>query len=240
MGKHKIEKKIKREIEQEVENIIQTSEHHRTALILALVGGFLDAYSYICRDQVFANAETGNIVLMGVELAQRNFGGAVHYALPIIAFAVGVYICEMIRDRYGEVRMVHWRQRIIILEIISIFIVGFLPLETRWNHGANILISFVCALQVEAFRKVRGANFASTMCTGNLRSATERLFKYRKSGDKKLIAESRRYYLIIGAFIVGASIGGVLTMIIGGKAVFVAVIGLLAVLLMMNNEFAKL
>ena len=219
--------------------IIQMSEHHVTAVILALVGGFLDAYSYICRGQVFANAETGNIVLMGVELAQRNFSGAIHYALPIIAFAIGVYICEMIRDRYGDERMVHWRQRIVILEIASVVLVGFLPLEAKWNHGANILISFVCALQVEAFRKVHGVNFASTMCTGNLRSATERIFKYRKTGDKKMITESRRYYVIIGAFVVGASIGGVLTMAIGGKAVFASVIGLVAVLLMMNKEFAR-
>lgn len=222
------------------ENIIQTSEHHRTALILAVVGGFLDAYSYLCRDQVFANAETGNIVLMGVELAQRNFSGVIHYALPILAFASGVYICEMIRDRYGEGRMVHWRQRIIILEILTVIIVAFLPLESKWNHCANILISFVCALQVEAFRKVRGVSFASTMCTGNLRSATERLFKYRKTGDSKIIAESKRYYLIIGAFIVGASVGGIMTMAIGGKAVCVAVIGLITVLLMMNKEFARL
>lgn len=220
--------------------IIQTSEHHITALILALVGGFLDAYSYICRDQVFANAETGNIVLMGVELAQRNFLGAFHYFLPIAAFAVGVYICEMVRDRYGDGRLVHWRQRIIILEIVSVVIVGFLPLEHSWNHAANILISFVCALQVEAFRKVRGANFASTMCTGNLRSATERIFKFRKTGDKKMIAESKRYYMIIGAFVIGASIGGVMTMTIGGKAVFASIVGLVAVLLMMNKEFAKL
>ena len=219
--------------------IIQMSEHHVTAVILALVGGFLDAYSYICRGQVFANAETGNIVLMGVELAQMNFSGAIHYALPIIAFAIGVYICEMIRDRYGEERMVHWRQRIVILEIASVVLVGFLPLEAKWNHGANILISFVCALQVEAFRKVHGVNFASTMCTGNLRSATERIFKYRKTGDMKMITESRRYYVIIGAFVVGASIGGVLTMAIGAKAAFVSVVGLVAVLLMMNKEFAR-
>ena len=226
--------------EQRIDEIVQTSEHHVTALILALVGGFLDAYSYICRDQVFANAETGNIVLMGVELAQRNFMGAFHYALPIGAFAVGVYICEMIRGRYGERRLIHWRQRIILLEILSVVVVGFLPLEHSWNHAANILISFVCALQVEAFRKVRGANFASTMCTGNLRSATERVFKYRRTGDKKLIAESKRYYLIIGAFVVGASIGGILTMAIGGKAVMVSIVGLVAVLLMMNKEFARL
>lgn len=33
-------------------------------LLLAFSGGFQDAYTYIVRDNVFANAQTGNIVLM--------------------------------------------------------------------------------------------------------------------------------------------------------------------------------
>lgn len=45
------------------------SESFRLAAVLALVGGFLDAYTYICRGQVFSNAQTGNIVLVGLALA---------------------------------------------------------------------------------------------------------------------------------------------------------------------------
>ena len=34
------------------------SETIRLGMILAVTGGFMDAYSYIERDQVFANAQT--------------------------------------------------------------------------------------------------------------------------------------------------------------------------------------
>ena len=37
--------------------------------ILAMSGGFMDAYSYMCRGEVFANAQTGNILLMAVNQA---------------------------------------------------------------------------------------------------------------------------------------------------------------------------
>src|SRR5580658_6145873 len=37
-----------------------------TGLLLAGVGGFLDAYTFVGRGGVFANAQTGNIVLLGV------------------------------------------------------------------------------------------------------------------------------------------------------------------------------
>jgi uncharacterized protein DUF1275 len=38
-----------------------------TGLLLAGAGGFLDAYTFVGRGGVFANAQTGNIVLLGVE-----------------------------------------------------------------------------------------------------------------------------------------------------------------------------
>ena len=39
------------------------SETIRLGSLLAISGGFMDAYSYIYRDHVFANAQTGNILL---------------------------------------------------------------------------------------------------------------------------------------------------------------------------------
>ena len=45
---------------------IQTSETLKLGILLALSGGFMDAYSYICRGGVFANAQTGNMLLLGV------------------------------------------------------------------------------------------------------------------------------------------------------------------------------
>lgn len=45
-----------------MEKNYQMSESFLLASLLAIVGGFLDAYSYVCRDHVFANAQTGNIV----------------------------------------------------------------------------------------------------------------------------------------------------------------------------------
>ena len=46
---------------------------HETLYIgacLTFVGGFLDAYTYILRGGVFANAQTGNLVLFGVNITQ--------------------------------------------------------------------------------------------------------------------------------------------------------------------------
>ena len=42
----------------------QMSEAFLTAALLSVSGGLQDAYTYIARGQVFANAQTGNIVLL--------------------------------------------------------------------------------------------------------------------------------------------------------------------------------
>ena len=49
------------------------SESLLLGALLAVAGGFFDAYTYLCRGGVFANAQTGNIVLFGLELAQREW-----------------------------------------------------------------------------------------------------------------------------------------------------------------------
>ena len=54
----------------------QMSETIKLGILLALSGGFMDAYSYIQRDQVFANAQTGNMLLFGVNLSAGNLRGA--------------------------------------------------------------------------------------------------------------------------------------------------------------------
>ena len=41
-------------------------------VLLAIVGGFLDAYTFISRDGVFANAQTGNMVLLAVKAANKE------------------------------------------------------------------------------------------------------------------------------------------------------------------------
>lgn len=45
------------------------SEALPTGIFLTLSGGFQDAYTYFCRGKVFANAQTGNIIMMGHNLA---------------------------------------------------------------------------------------------------------------------------------------------------------------------------
>ncbi|MGN8895614.1 YoaK family protein [Flavonifractor sp. HCP28S3_F3] len=184
----------------------QASESFRLGALLAAAGGILDAYTYLVRGGVFANAQTGNIVLLGVRLIQGQWLLALHYLIPILAFAVGVVVAELIRYRFRQSNSVHWRQVTVGLELILLAAVAFLP--SSLDNLANVAVSFVCAVQVESFRKVNGNAFATTMCTGNLRSGTERLYLYLKTGERDHWSRAIQYYGIILCFIGGAALGG--------------------------------
>ena len=51
----------------------KASESYIVGILLAIAGGYLDVYTYICRGGVFANAQTGNIVLLGINVADQNW-----------------------------------------------------------------------------------------------------------------------------------------------------------------------
>ena len=70
--------------------------------------------------------------------------------------------------------------------------------------AANMLVSFVCAMQVQTFRKVRGHAYASTMCIGNLRSGTEALCEYFHDKNPAVLRRALTYFGVIGIFALGA------------------------------------
>lgn len=214
----------------------QMSDSYGLGVLLALTGGYLDAYTYLLRGGVFANAQTGNIVLFGVSLARQDWSRAGYYMVPILTFAAGVLVTELIRARYQYASTLHWRQIILCVEILVLVGVALLPLG-RMDVLANVLVSFVCALQVQSFRKVDGNSMATTMCTGNLRSGTELFCRYWRTGERPLLRRAGEYYGIILAFVVGAAVGALLSM--GGNGhVVLAPAALLAVafLLMFREE----
>ena len=203
----------------------QMSESFRLGAVLALTGGFLDAYTYLIRGGVFANAQTGNIVLLGVRLMEGDWGGAGHYLVPILAFAAGVLAAELIRGRFRGAQALHWRQVTVAAELLLLAAVACLP--AALDNAANVLVAFVCAVQVESFRKVNGNAFATTMCTGNLRSGTEHLFRHLTVPESQSAPKARLYYCLILSFVTGAILSGLCSPLMKGRAVLLACVPLL-------------
>jgi uncharacterized membrane protein YoaK (UPF0700 family) len=208
-------------------------------MLLAGVGGFLDAYTYVGYHGVFANAQTGNVVLLGVDAQAGHWQDALLHVPPIVAFVLGVALAHgLARPKVREIvrRPTRW---VLITEIVVLAIVGALPsgIPRGIVPGA---ISFVSAAQVATFRSLEGIGYTSTITTGNLRDLTANFLKWRAGHD--LVARHRTTVLasIIAAFAVGAGIGGLCTRLIEHRAAWVAAAVLAGVLIAIVAETRRL
>lgn len=210
----------------------QMSETFLIGSMLAVVGGFLDAYTYISRGGVFANAQTGNIVLLGMNIAAGAWEKVVYYVVPIVSFAIGIMVAEGIKSYFKRHPAIHWRQIVLLIELFVLLAVAFIP-QGALNLAANTAVSFICSLQVQSFRKVNGHAFATTMCTGNLRSGMELLFHFFITRDRSFLRHSFQYFGIILFFLLGAVIGFYMTEQFGIRSIFFCCVLLFLVFLIL-------
>ena len=104
----------------------QMSEAFRTVMFLSASGGLQDAYTYIGRGKVFANAQTGNIVLMSQSLFDGNLSRFAHYFIPVLSFALGAGIGTQCVGIFGE-RTIWLSCALLLVSLCFMFIKEDLP-----------------------------------------------------------------------------------------------------------------
>ena len=189
---------------------VQISESIELGILLALSGGFMDAYSYIGRGEVFANAQTGNMLLLGVHLSEGNIPAAIRYLCPVLAFTFGIALADIVRNS-GIGSHLHWRQISVVAEAIILTIVSFLPQS----------------------RKIHGNGIATTMCIGNLRSGTQNIYTFLQTKKREALEKGLLYYGIILCFICGAIIGNQCIKYFHERAILISSVLLLLAFIMM-------
>lgn len=203
---------------------IRRDETVQISLLLAFVGGYIDAYTWIIHG-VMANAQTANLVLLWVHGTVGEWDRAVHFVPPIAAFTVGVVIAAWLRRATGD------RASVIstLVEILLLVAVGIL--HNRLPDLAGTLgISFVAAMQATIFSKVEGVAYSSVMITSNLRQAIEGLFAV-VSGQLGSFRRPGIFAALCAAFGTGAAVGAYATKGIPDLALGLPVVPLLIVLL---------
>jgi uncharacterized membrane protein YoaK (UPF0700 family) len=197
----------------------------QVAILLAVTGGYLDAFTWLVHG-VLANAQSANVVLLGVFLAARKWTQAFHYVPPIAAFVFGIFVSHSLRRRAGQKA----GQISILVEAMMLTIV--LVLHASLPDVAGTLgISFTAALQTASFPKVEGWAYSSVMATGNLRQSVEALFEALAGRhDPVLFRQAYVFGALCVAFGLGAALGACVTERLPAIALVIPVTLLLIVL----------
>lgn len=189
------------------------------AALVTLSGGFADSYSYITRNHVLSHAQTGNVVFFGQRLMAGDLPGAFRYFLSLFVYASGLFLAERFELRFEG--KIPWYKAILATEIVLMSIVGFLPQEEGVNNLANILVAFVCGLQVHSFHLLGEYDYASTMCMGNMKKGLEALNQYIETKHKADAIKALAYLAVILIFALGAGTGYLVTNAAGIRAIWV-------------------
>lgn len=196
--------------------------------ILMGVAGLFGAYTYLLRGNVFCNAQTGNVVLMGMALGSGEWGQALYYLIPISAYLLGAVISELVPNPVKHHLPLRWDTLLVGIEMLAVVLLGFVP-DSAPVQIAQVTINFIASMQYNTFRQAEGVPMATTFATNHIRQigigiAVE--LKRRRTGDKSHRPRLFRHIQMLVYFVLGAVVGTVFCHLLSGRAIWISLIPL--------------
>lgn len=190
-------------------------------MIITIVGGYMNGYTYITRHNILANMHTANMSKLGINIALGHWQNALSYFIPIVACILGAAFSELVK----ALLIIHkfkgdWRKIALILESISLFFIGLIPTSCPDIIVTN-LVSFFMGYQLCLFRECLGIGFNTTICTGNIRNVGQLLYNALDEKSKDSIRKLIIFTCLTFSFALGAIPGTLISIAISTKAVWV-------------------
>ena len=199
--------------------------------VLIFVAGFLGAFTYVLRGGVFCNAQTGNVVLLGMQLGKGDWSGALYYLIPIGAYILGAVVSELLPNPVKHRLAVRWDTLLIAVEMLVIVMLGFLP-ESAPVQISQVAVNFIASMQYNTFRQAEGVAVATTFVTNHIRQVGVGLameWRHRHDAEKP---HRRKFLTHLGMllfFAAGATIGTVFCVQFLGRAIWITLLPLAVV-----------
>jgi uncharacterized membrane protein YoaK (UPF0700 family) len=191
------------------------------AALLAAVGGFLDSFTYFGHGRVFANAMSGNVVLLGAYAAAGNWPQSFRHLIPIAAFLLGVATAQLLCLPGVRRFVTDPSLAAVAAEIAFLVAAGWYPAASP-DFPLVLGISFLAAMQSSSFTRVHQWSYSSTMTTGNLRHFGETAFRALfQPQDPEAMHQTRVFGAICLTFLAGATAGGLGVTRIHNRALWV-------------------
>src|SRR3984957_7472609 len=150
--------------------------------LLCALAGSVDAAAYLLCGQIFVANMTGNTVLLGISLLQRNPKEATLRAGMVAAFLAGVIVARLLAGPADK--RVTKTQRVFILGIESLLLL--LAWKNAGAHMDLLLLLLACMLGIQnaAFQYIGGFHLNTTFITGDLEKLGEAVTDMRDALPK--------------------------------------------------------
>ncbi len=196
--------------------------------ILIVVAGVFGAYTYLLRGNVFCNAQTGNVVLLGLALGAAKWREALYYLIPISAYLMGAFVSELLPNPIKRRLRIRWDTLLIAIEMLVVLVLGFMP-ESVPVQISQVAINFIASMQYNTFREAEGVPMATTFATNHIRQIGVGLAKEVSrlhTKDRSHRPKLRQHVEMLLFFLGGAVVGTVACGLFGGRAIWTALLPL--------------
>ncbi|MGT2755238.1 YoaK family protein [Streptococcus ovis] len=197
----------------------------RVATFLTFISGYLNAFTFVTQGGRFAGVQSGNVISWAYYLALGDLNQVFNFTIPILFFVLGQFFTYLARKWFLKSPYSwHFGSSVMmtILVILAVILTPVFP-----NGFTMAILAFVASIQVETFRKLRGASYANVMMTGNVKNAAYLWFMGMMEKDKDLQKRGRNIFFIILSFMFGVIISTRLSLLLGEYALSFVLIPLL-------------
>lgn len=202
----------------------------RVACSLTFISGYLNAFTFVTQGGRFAGVQSGNVIYLAYFLAKGEMEKVFNFSIPILFFILGQFFTYLAR-RYFEQKSWSWHfgSSLIIL-VLLLLTIGLSPIMPASFTIATL--AFVASIQVETFRRLKGAPYANVMMTGNIKNAAYLWFKGVMEQNLELRKTGRDIFLTIIGFMLGVALSTHLSFLFEEQAL----IGLIPPVLYINYQ----
>lgn len=188
-------------------------------LLLMYIGGYFGGFTYSLRGGVFCNAQTGNLVLLAMSIAEKNYLLLNYSLFSLGSYITGIFIAEFLEEKVNKFKFLKWHTLLLFFEIMVTIFLGFVPEKTPYQVS-QLAICFITAMQFNTFKKAHGLGMATTFCTNHVRQFSAFLIKFLKNRDRKNIKVSLSHFGMLVAFLSGVMSSMLLGKILLGKSIW--------------------
>ena len=210
----------------------QIQLHHA----VSVVGGFWGGYTIFNHLDIFANAQTGNLIKLVLGICSLQLGAVLYMLSYFGLYILGNAFYAVARKRLGvSMKIVSF-----IVSALAIVMTGIL----NFTHNSFLVVMpifFAAPVQWNAF-KTAGKNSSSTIfSSNNVRQAVILLTNYIMNRDKKDLRNARFYWATLLFFHIGVAVSCILSLVAGVHSIWFCLVPLgIAVVLYYRYEEAKI
>ncbi len=210
----------------------QMELHHAVSVI----GGFLGGYTIFNHLEIFANAQTGNLIKLVLSVCSLQ--------LESVGFLISYFLLYILGNAFYAVAREKLKISMKIVSFIAtslgIVLVGLI--NFMGNSYLSVMpIFFIAPIQWNAFKTAGGNSCSTIFSSNNVRQAVVLLTKYFMDKDKKALKNARFYWATLLFFHIGVAASCLLSLAFGVHSIWFCLIAvMIAVIYYYRYQEAKI